>query len=242
MIPKIIHSCWFGNGEKPELVHRCMQTWHEYMPTWQYMEWNEHNFDIESAPIYVQQAYETKKYAFVSDYVRLWALERYGGLYMDVDFEVYRSFDELMEQYDAFAGIEGSRYNPVMMGVCASKPHGAWVTEMLHTYDKRLFILTDGTPDLTPNTAFLSNWMEKNGFVRNGKEQNYKDLHIFTVDYFSPRQTTGEFIRTINTYCSTCGLNSWAGDGGWKAKLFKYLPLSWKIVLIKWKRKLLDFC
>lgn len=238
MIPKIIHYCWFGRGEKPQLVQDCLASWHRYMPDWQYMEWNENNFDIASAPIYVQQAYDTKKYAFVSDYVRLWALERFGGLYMDVDFEVYKSFEDLMEKWSAFAGIEGSKYNPVMMGVCASKPHGVWVTEMLNTYNTRPFILKDGTHDMTPNTAYLSDVMEQNGFVRNGKEQDYKDLHIFTADYFSPRQTTGEFIRTENTYCSTCGLNSWAGEGGWKTKIVNHLPLSWKIKLIKLKRRL----
>lgn len=93
MTPKIIHYCWFGGNPKPELVERCMESWHRCMPSasdresvsegeeWTYMEWNESNFDIASAPLYVRQAYEAKKYTFVSDYVRLWALEQYGGVY-----------------------------------------------------------------------------------------------------------------------------------------------------------------
>jgi len=238
MIPKIIHYCWFGRESKPQMVDHCLESWHTHMPDWKYCEWNENNFNLSSAPLYVQQAYEAKKYAFVSDYVRLWALELYGGLYMDVDFEVYKPFDELMEQYSAFAGIEGSRYNPVMMGVCASIAHGEWVTQMLHTYDNRPFVMPDGTLDMTPNTSYLSDVMTANGFLRNGKEQDYMDLHVFTADYFSPRLTTGEFIQTDSTYCSTCGLNSWAGEGGWKSKLINHLPLSWKIVLIKLKRRI----
>ena len=95
-------------------------------------------------PLYVKQAYEARKFAFVSDYVRLWALERHGGVYMDVDFEVYRLFDELTDKYAAFAGYEGSKRKPVMMGVIASEPHGAWVKDMLSTYEDRKFIKQDG--------------------------------------------------------------------------------------------------
>ena len=103
MIPKIIHYTWFGGTELPTLAQECIASWHEHMPDWTYMRWDENNFNIAAAPLYVQQAYEAKKYAFVSDYVRLWALEQYGGLYLDVDFKVYRPFDDLMNDYTAFA-------------------------------------------------------------------------------------------------------------------------------------------
>ena len=108
MIPKIIHYCWFGGNALPELEQRCLASWHQHMPNWEYKWWNEKTFDIAAAPQYVRQAYEARKYAFVSDYVRLWALEKFGGLYMDVDFMVYRPFDELMDKYAAFAGYEGT--------------------------------------------------------------------------------------------------------------------------------------
>ena len=75
------------------------------MPNWEYRLWSEDNFDITTAPRYVQEAYSAKKYAFVSDYVRLWALEREGGLYMDVDFEVYKSFDDLMSNTMLLQGM-----------------------------------------------------------------------------------------------------------------------------------------
>ena len=123
MIPHIIHYyCWFGGNPLPELEQRCLASWHQYMPDWEYKWWNEETFDVSQAPLYVRQAYEARKYAFVSDYVRLWALEKFGGLYMDVDFMVYHPFDELMTQYAAFAGYEGSKRNPVMQGVIASEP------------------------------------------------------------------------------------------------------------------------
>lgn len=128
MIPKIIHYCWFGRGEMPELAQQCIASWHHYMPDWQYRLWNEDNFDIQDTPIYVQEAYAAYKYAFVSDYVRLWALEHEGGLYMDVDFEVFRPFDDLMDKYPAFAGYEGSK----------RQPEGSWKARVLQHVSPRL--------------------------------------------------------------------------------------------------------
>ena len=199
MIPHKIHYCWFGGSPLPLLAKDCIATWHKYMPDWEFKLWDEKNFDIECIP-YTAEAYKSGKYAFVSDYARLWALEQEGGLYLDVDFEVYKPFDNLCH-LNAFAGIEGSKHHPVMMGVCASQPHGQWVTEMLEAYTKRHFLQSNGTPDLTTNVQFITSIMAANGFRQDGTEQDYKDLHIFPVDYFSPRQTTGEYIRSENTYC-----------------------------------------
>ncbi len=237
MIPKIIHYCWFGRGEMPQLAKDCIISWHKYMPDWEYKLWNEDNFDVNQNA-YTKEAYEAKKFAFVSDYVRLWALEREGGLYMDVDFEVYKPFDDLLF-YRAFAGFEGSKYLPVMMGVCASEPRGKWVTEMLESYRYRHFIV-DGKPDITTNVQFISAKMCENGFVQNGKEQDYKDLHVFPVEYFSPRQTTGEYFCTENTYCEHLGLGSWEHKStGWKGFVGKIVGPKTMTDLIKLKRKLL---
>ena len=237
MIPKIIHYCWFGRGEMPELVQKCIASWHVHMPNWQYRLWTEENFDIASAPIYVQEAYNVRKFAFVSDYVRLWALEREGGLYMDVDFEVYKSFDDLMEQYEAFAGYEGSKLNPVMMGVIAAKAHHPWIKGMMQTYESRVFLKVDGSLDMTPNTGYFLDWMLERGFVNNGKEQDFMGVHILPVECFCPVLTTGENLRCERTYCEHKGLHSWSGNGGWKAKMLSIMPPSWKTNLIKLKRR-----
>lgn len=237
MIPKKIHYCWFGHGEMPELAQRCIASWHKYMPDWEYKLWNEENFDVNSIP-YTKEAYAAGKFAFVSDYVRLWALEREGGLYLDVDFEVYKPFDDLLG-YTAFAGFEGSKHLPVMMGVCASKPHGQWVKEMLSVYDGLHFIMPDGTPDLTTNVQRLTAVMAVNGLKQDGKEQDYKDLHVFPVDYFCPRQTTGEYFRTEKTYCDHLGLGSWdETEGNWKLKLKQLIGQRNMTRLIKFKRTL----
>lgn len=235
MIPHKIHYCWFGQGEMPQMAKNCIATWHKYMPDWEFKLWDEKNFDIECIP-YTVEAYKSGKYAFVSDYARLWALKQEGGLYLDVDFEVYKPFDNLCH-LNAFAGIEGSKHHPVMMGVCASQPHGQWVTEMLEAYTKRHFLQSNGTPDLTTNVQFITSIMAANGFRQDGTEQDYKDLHIFPVDYFSPRQTTGEYIRSENTYCEHKGLGSWSGNKkGWKGALLKLVGQKNMTRLIKLKR------
>lgn len=239
MINLIVHYCWFGKSEMPELVQKCIASWHTYMPDWKYLLWSEDNFDIASAPSYVQEAYEAKKYAFVSDYVRLWALEREGGLYMDVDFEVYKPFDDLMDQYDAFAGYEGSKKSPIMMGVLAAQAHHPWIQGMMETYTDRRFVKEDGSLDMTPNTGYFYDWMTARGFVADGKEKDWEDVHILPVEYFCPKLTTGENMRCERTYCEHKGLHSWSGDGGWKAKALSVFSPRIRIMLIKLKRKIL---
>ena len=243
MIPHIIHYCWFGGAPLSPLAEHCLASWHQYMPQWQYMRWDETNFDISSAPLYVRQAYEARKFAFVSDYVRLWALEQYGGLYMDVDFLAFRSFDDLMEKYNAYAGYEGSKYKPIMQGVLASEPHGAWISDMLSTYEKRVFILEDGSLDLTPNTSFFSNRLKMQGFVPDGKEMDVVVngqffLHVLPVWAFCPVLTTGEDVRTSETYCEHKGVSSWATNNSWKTNVLKCFSPKWRTLLIKLKRKL----
>lgn len=193
MISKIIHYCWFGGNPKPELVERCMESWHRCMPDWTYMEWSESNFDIAAAPLYVRQAYEAKKYAFVSDYVRLWALEQYGGVYIDTDVEVIRAFDDerltisgksLLED-TAFIGFEESLAHLPGTCVMGCEAHSKWVKDMLATYKGAEFVKKQETKnekrelrrerqeyDLTTNVQRMGKAMvEKYGLIPNGKEQ-----------------------------------------------------------------------
>ncbi len=236
MIPKTIHYCWFGRGEMPELARHCIESWHRFMPDYEYKLWNEDNFDVHSTP-YTSEAYAASKYAFVSDFVRLKALSEEGGLYFDVDFEVYKSFDDLLD-YSAFAGYEGSKFNPVMMGIIASKAGGEWVTEQLNRYQGRHFII-NGMMDLTTNVKFVSDYMRDQGFVPDGSEKDYKDLHVFPVDFFCPRLTTGEYCRSKNTYCEHKGDNSSWAKMSVKRRLLSLFPQNVKVALIKMKRRFL---
>ena len=239
MIPQIIHYCWFGRGEMPQLAKNCIASWYKYMPDWEYKLWNEDNFDVNFLP-YTKEAYEARKFAFVSDYVRLWALNNVGGVYLDTDVEVFKPFDDLLI-HSAFAGFEGSKHAPMGTCVMASEANGRWVEEQLRHYQDRHFVNPDGSFDLTTNVQFISAKMRQNGFIQNGREQDYKDLHVFPVEYFCPRQTTGEYFRTENTYCDHLGMGSWSkNDGGWKSSLGKAIGQRNMTRLIKLKRKLFD--
>lgn len=222
----------------PELAQRCIDSWHRFMPDWEYRLWNEDSFDVRSHP-YTKEAYEAGMFAFVSDYVRLWALATEGGVYLDTDVEVFRSFDTILA-YQAFAGFEGSKHLPLGTCVMASEASGKWIQEMLGYYAGRRFVQEDGSFDLTTNVQFISARMRENGFLQNGQVQDYKDLHIFPVDYFSPRQTTGEYIRTENTYCDHLGLASWNNqETGWKEALRRMIGQKAMTGLIKLKRRIL---
>ena len=104
MIPKIIHYCWFGGKPLPKLAKKCIASWKKFCPDYEIKEWNESNFDLNSCT-YVKEAYDSKKYAFVSDYARFWILHRYGGVYFDTDVELLKSIDDILAD-GAFMGVE----------------------------------------------------------------------------------------------------------------------------------------
>ena len=237
MIPKKIHYCWFGRGEMPQAAKDCMASWKKYMPDWEYKLWNEDNFDVH-CNAYCSEAFKAGKYAFVSDVARLKALHDEGGLYLDTDVEVFRSFEPLLHHH-AFAGFEGCKRVLVATCVMASEPGTEWIKEQLSYYNDRHFILPDGSQDHTTNVLYMTTRMRENGFVQNGKEQEYKDLHVFPVDYFSPRHTTGEYIRTENTYSDHLGMGSWTDRNGLIHKFSALVGPNNMTRIIKLKRKLL---
>ena len=237
MIPKKIHYCWFGRGQMPPMALKCIESWHRFMPDYEYKLWNEDNFDINSVP-YVKEAYEARKFAFVTDYVRLLYTE--GGIYMDTDVEVLRPYDDLLE-LSGFTGYEGSKYLPPVTGTMASEAGGEWVKEQLASYDGAHFLLPDGAFDMKTNTTRIAEIMKAGGFKQDGKKQVYKGMHIFPVQYFCPRQTTGEILMTDETYCDHHFMGSWSGSGGGKRRtsLAKIIGPKNVTRLIKLKRKIL---
>ena len=236
MIPKIIHYCWFGRGQMPEMAQKCVESWHRYMPDYEYRLWNEDSFDIYSNA-YVKEAYDARKFAFVTDYVRLFALYNVGGIYMDTDVEVLKPYDDLLG-LTGFTGYEGSKFMPPVTGTMASEAGGEWVKEQLDAYTGIHFRREDGSLDTTTNTVRISAIMRKGGFVQDGKQSQYKDMHIFPTEYFCPRQTTGEFFLTENTYCDHHFMGSW-NDSAHDSFLKRIIGNHNMIRLIKLKRKLL---
>lgn len=182
-IPKIIHYCWFGGRPKPELAEKCIRSWRKFCPDYEILEWNEDNFDVETAPKYVQQAYECKRWAFVSDYVRLKALVEMGGVYMDTDVEVIKPLDPYL-QHEAFAGFENEA--SIQTGLLACEKGFSLFRIFLEHYNTAVFIREDGTEDTTTNVYILSEICKNHGFVPNGKYQQVHGLTIYPKDVFCP--------------------------------------------------------
>ena len=139
MIPKVIHYCWFGQGKMSSLAEKCIASWRSLLPDFSIKCWNEDNFDIESNR-YVKEAYSAKKYAFVTDYVRLYALYTEGGIYMDSDVEVIKRIDRFLS-FPAFTGFETT--GGCITGIMGSEKHGQWVKDLLNEYEERCFINPD---------------------------------------------------------------------------------------------------
>ncbi len=204
MIPKIIHYCWFGRGKMPALALKCIESWKMFLPDYELMLWSEDNFDVNTYR-YTKEAHESKKYAFVTDVVRLKALKEIGGIYMDTDVEVLKSFDDLL-YLPAFSGFESLNFVPT--GIMASEKDGKWVTEQLKYYTDRPFILEDGSFDQTTNTTSISNYMQGRGFLLDNSYQIFDEMHFFPHDYFSPL-VWGKISKTDNTYCIHHFAGSW---------------------------------
>ena len=132
MIPKIIHYIWVGGKEKPADIKRCMDTWKKHLEGYKFIEWNESNFDIEQHP-FVKAAYEAKKWAYVSDYIRAYAIYNYGGIYLDTDILLLDNFDDFLN-HRAFVGFENPNY-PFTAAFGAEKGHPL-VKDMLDYYDE----------------------------------------------------------------------------------------------------------
>ena len=208
MIPKVIHYCWFGRGQMPELALKCIESWHKYLPGYTLKLWNEDSFDI-NAVLYVKEAYEARKFAFVTDYIRLYALYHEGGIYMDTDVEVLKPLDDLLD-LPAFSGYESNKFSNFPTGLMASAAGGVWVKEQLDYYTDRHFLLPDGSLDMTTNTVTISRIMKENGFELTGEYQVYKnDMHCFPSDYFCPMTSTRVLKLTKNSYCIHHFAGSW---------------------------------
>ena len=194
MIPKTIHYCWFGRSPKNELALKCINTWKAVLPEYEIVEWNEDNFDV-NASAYTREAYRCKRYAFVSDYARLHALKQHGGIYLDTDMEVIKSFNEFLDN-KSFLGYE----HPQRAATClmGSEKNGALINDFFDMYSNRAF----SKSNTTPNTQILATLLRCKEITLNGEFIRVPDYtEIYPVDYFVAKVfETGQYCTSDNTY------------------------------------------
>lgn len=198
MIPKIIHYCWFGGNPLPASALKCIESWRKYCPDYEIKEWNESNYDVNKIR-YSSQAYQAKKYAFVSDYARFDILYQWGGLYFDTDVEVIRPIDDILAK-GAFLGLETSETVNPGLGMAVS-PNDPLYAEILQCYEKLDFIKSNGKMDLTTVVTLVTGILKKHGFAKGNRIQTVKSITVYPIDYFNPKdQRTGIITVTNNTY------------------------------------------
>ena len=198
-IPKVIHCCWFGGAPKSELITKCIDSWKKYCPEYTIYEWNESNFDL-SACAYAKEAYSAKKWAFVSDYVRIWALNEFGGVYLDTDVELTAPLDQFL-CHPAFTGFEKIDLPFTAVFGCV-KGH-PFTSTILASYADRHFIQADGTFDMQTNTESVTNLLVNTYAVRldNTFQQTADGLAIYPSEYFCPKSHADSVVRiTKNTH------------------------------------------
>lgn len=185
MIPKTIHYCWFGRNAKPKLAETCIRSWKYRCPDYTIQEWNEDNFDLSTCPLYVRQAYAEKKWAFVTDYVRLRIIFEHGGIYMDTDVELLKPLDYLLH-YNAFFGYEDGVCIATGLGFGAEKGTPV-LLRMMEDYNDIPFLLENGKYDAVPCPARNTEALKELGLKQDDSKQILDgNILILPTSYLCP--------------------------------------------------------
>ena len=232
MIPRVIHYCWFGGKHLPKLAQKCLASWKKFCPDYEIIKWDESNFDVKGCG-YSREAYEAKKWAFVSDYARLKVLVDNGGIYMDTDVEVVKPLDEFLS-HEAFSGFESPGSIPT--GIMASEKGFAPFAEMLKDYDTQHFLLTGGGYDFTTNVTRIGRYFSQYGFIPNNTKQTIKGFTLYPQDYFCPKNLiTQEIASTPNTHA----IHHFAGS--WLSPYSKFKLRIQRLVGVKMTERIIRF-
>ena len=205
MIPKKIHYCWFGGNPLPELAIKCIESWKKYCPDYEIIEWNESNFDIGSYR-YAKEAYDAKKWAFVSDYARFDIIYNCGGVYFDTDVELIKPIDDILKK-GAFMGCErngkadGTQTIAVNPGLGIAAPAGLDIyKKILEEYKSFSFVNPDGTLNTTTVVKYTTDILTEYGLMNGNTIQNIAGIYIYPEEYFCPiSYETGKMTITENT-------------------------------------------
>lgn len=200
MIPKIIHFCWLSGEPYPKNIQKCIDSWKEKLPDYEIILWDKNKFDINSVQ-WVKEAYSVKKYAFAADYIRFYALYNYGGIYLDSDVEVLKSFNNLLETKNFFCYEYTGLPEAAVVG---SEKGQEWCKVAVDYYQNRKFINDDGTYNQVIAPLIMKyaiETTEKLKLLDDCKSHKLENFNIYTYDYFSPKNGfTGKIQKTENTY------------------------------------------
>ena len=209
MIPKIIHLCWLSGDPFPPEIQDCLDSWEKYLPDYDIWLWDSKRFDLNST-LWTKQAFEAKKYAFAADYIRLYALYTYGGIYLDSDVLVYKSFNDLLD-LPYFVGED--YVHCFEAAVIGAEPGMKWIKDVLDRYDGLPFINEDGSYNMRGLPyVFHDRLSPQYRFELVNKDEDYvyeqNVLKVFPGSYFNSRDNVG-IIKTKDSFCSHNYIGSW---------------------------------
>lgn len=217
MIPKIIHYVWLGHGEMSDTIKRCIHSWEEKLPNYEIMRWDESNYDINNAPRFVQETYNEKKWAFASDYVRLWALYNYGGVYLDTDTEVKKNIDIFLE-HRFFIGTQvfcidinkkqKKNVTNLSMGIIGSEAGHPYLKDCMDQIESSHIVRNDGTIDTKVTNYTMSDILQtKYSFIVEDKKQYLKEnIIVYPSSVFADRLSP---VQYPDAYTFHWGEMSW---------------------------------
>lgn len=241
MIPKIIHYCWLSGDPIPANLQKCMESWKKNLSDYEFILWDLNRFDINQS-LWVKQTFEAKKYAFAADYIRLYAIYHYGGIYMDMDVEVIKNFDSML-MFSYILGFESKE--GIEAGILGAERGNPFIADCLAYYANRMFI-SNGQYDIKPLPTIMLDIAQKYYvcFERKSIEiENFqtKYLYIFPYEYLTAKSfDTGKVIRTENTYCIHHFAGSWLPSKiRFKQNLIWWLGEKWSRKLMNFKRNII---
>ncbi len=223
MIPKIIHYCWFGRNPLPKSAVKCIESWKLFFPDFELKEWNEDNFDINIIP-YTREAYNAKKYAFVSDFARFWILHNEGGLYFDTDVEVVRDMHPIVEK-GPFMGFELNPINNLNRKMRVNPGLGLGVEAGHHFYKEMIDLYSnmhwvsynDSNKEMPTVVDYTTSMLIDKGLKEINSQQKIEGIHIYLEDVFCPISIADGKLRITE---NTCAIH-WF-DQSWQSPLRKY--------------------
>lgn len=180
MIPKTIHYCWYGNGAYNDVLKKCLSSWKEKLPDYKIKKWDETNTPFDKLP-FLRLLYKQKKWAFISDYMRLYALYQEGGIYLDTDIEVLKPFDDLLTE-TVFFGIQDDIKLSVATGFIGSEKSNSFILKFLHRVEKKQKLTFNAMGGPNVLTKLLSETQELKAI----DIQKINGVTIFSPEYFYP--------------------------------------------------------
>ena len=211
MIPKIIHYCWLGGNPLPKSAKKCIKSWKKYCPDYEIIEWNESNYDFTKNQ-YMKEAFEAKKWGFVPDYARLDIIHKYGGIYLDVDVEMVKSFDTLLN-YRGFAGFESPEYIALGLGFGAESGNSI-IKKVMDDYNNLHFLNEDGTCSDVGSPRINTLALKEMGLKCDGSFQLIDNFAFLPMEYLCPKSFDDGIMRkTKNTYSIHHYDSSWFTEG-----------------------------